>query len=198
MNTRTVEHITSGSVLTLRKQLQRLAMRSPALGKAGLLLVHAAGCLLMLAPPLVLVASAGGALYLSTNIQGPLDWFLIEVQLALGLLGAYLSAQLFALRPEQPQGVAAIEEQAPELFSMLARRAAHFKMRPVKHVLITSKAELRVVASPVLPLPILHRYSLCVGAPITFFLSRDQFRLALAGAVAATAENQSRLSGWVV
>ncbi len=197
MHTKTVDNITSSGVQAFRKQLQRLPMRSPVLAKAALLLVHAAGCLLMASPPLMLVASIGGALYLSTNIQGPLDWFLIEVQFALGLLCGYLSMQLFAVRPEQPKGVAASEQQAPELFNMLARGVAHFKRRPVKRILLTTKAELHIVATPILPLPLFHRYTLCVGAPMTFFLSRDQFRLALAGAVAASVENQSSLTGWL-
>ncbi len=197
MNTTTMDDGAKISVETTRRQLQRLPVRSPALGKAALLLVHAVGCLLMVSPPLVLFATAAGALYLSDNIQGPLDWFLIEVQIALGLLSAYLSLQLLGLRLQQPAGVAANEQQAPELFSLLARRVAHFKMRPIRRVLLTTEAELRVVASPVLPLPLFHSYSLHVGAPIMFFLSRDQFRLALAGAVAASADNQSRLTGWL-
>ena len=197
MNTTTVDAMTTNSAHALRKQLQRLPMRFPFLGKAALLLVHAAGCLLMVSPPLVLVASAAGVLYLSDNIQGPLDWFLIEVQVTLGLLSAYLSMQLFALRPAQPQGVAATEQQSPELFSLLERRVTHSNMRPIKHILLTTNAELRIVAAPVLPFPLLHRYSLCVGAPMLFFLGRDQFRLALAGAVAAAADSQSRLNGWL-
>jgi hypothetical protein len=189
--------MTHSGAQAVSEQLQRLSRCSAPMANISLLLVHAAGCLLMLSPPLILVACVAGALYLSNSIQGPLDWFLIEVQVALGLLGAYLSLQLFALRPAQPEGVPASEQQAPELFNMLARRAAHFKMRPIRRVLLTTRAELHIVAAPVLPIPLFHRYSLCVGAPLLFFLSRDQFRLALAGAMAAAAENQSRLNGWL-
>lgn len=190
MNAKTVD-----GVQAFYQRLQRLSVRSTALAKAALLLVHTAGCLLMASPPLLLVASIGGALYMSNKLQGPLDWFLIELLCALGLLGAHLTLQLFALHPEQPAGVAISEQQAPEVFSMLTRRISHFKMRPISQILLTTKAELRIVAAPALPLPLFHRYSLCIGAPITFFLSRDQFRLALAGAIAATAESHSRLTG---
>jgi hypothetical protein len=197
MNTRTVDDIMNNAIQALQMRLQRLPIHYPALSNAALLFIHGVGCLLMLSPLLILVASVTGTLYLSNNLHGPLDWFLIEVQASLSLLSAYLSTQLFALRPEQPRGAAATHQQAPELFGMLSRRVAHFKMRPITQILLTTKAELHIVASPVLPLPLFHRYSLCVGAPMMFFLSRDQFRLALAGAVAASAESQSRLTGWL-
>jgi hypothetical protein len=197
MNARTVDAITNNSIRTLQMRLQRLSMDYPVLSNIALLLIHGVGCLLMTSPLLVLVASFGGTVYLSNNLQGPLDWFLIEVQASLSVLSAYLSMQLFALRPAQPAGATVTQQQAPELCDMLARRIAHFKIGPIGQILLTTNAELRVVASPVLPLPLFHRYSLCVGAPIMFFLNQDQFRLALAGAVAASAENRSRLSGWL-
>jgi hypothetical protein len=197
MNTTTIDDTLTNTIQALNQKLQRLPTRSPTLGKAALLLVHLAGCLLMTSPILMLLTASGGALYLFYNIQGPLDWFLLEVQVALALLGAYLSVQLLMLRPHPPRGVRVGEQGAPELFVMLERRLSHFKMGPIRRVVMTTEPELRVVASPVLPLPLFHRYSLCIGAPIMFFLSRAQFRLGLAGAVAAAAEEQSRLNGWL-
>lgn len=197
MNARTVDVFAASGLHSLHRRLQRLPLRSPVTGQAILLAVHAIGCLLVVAPIVMLIAGAGGALYLFERIQGPLDWFLVEFQIAVSLLGGFLSLQLLAVRPGQPDGVEVTTQQAPELFGMLARRAAHFKIRQINHVLLTTGADLRLVASPILPLPLLHSYRLCVGAPLLFFLSRDQFRLALAGAMAASAKDQSRLTGWL-
>jgi hypothetical protein len=179
----------------LHKPLNRLLRRSPTLRATALLALHTSGCLLMLAAPLGLLSAAGGAIYISSHLEGPLDWFLVEVLTAAALFSAYLCLQLSLLRPDTPRGVRIGEAVAPALFVSLAHRVAHFRIRPVRHVLLTTDTSLHIVATPVLPVPLLHRYTLCIGAPITFFFDRNQFGLALAGTVAAAAESQSRLTG---
>lgn len=198
MNAATIDHLVNTCLQPGRRQLDRLMRRSPALRTAALLMVHAGGCLLMLSAPLGLIAAAGGALYLQYHIQGPFDVFLVEVLAAVALIGAWLSLQLTRIRPETPRGVRISEALAPALFASLAHRVAHFRLRRVRHVVLTTDAELRIVATPLLPVPFLHRNTLCIGAPITFFFTRGQFGLALAGAAAAAAENQSRLTGRLV
>lgn len=198
MNAATIDTLVNTWLQPGRKQLDRLLQRSPALRTAALLLVQASGCLLMLAAPLGVLSAAGSGLYLYYHIQGPLDWFLVEVLAATTVFSAYLTVQLAMLRPQAPRGVNINEAVAPALFVSLAHRVAHFRLPPVRHVLLTTAAELRIVATPRLPVPFLHRYTLCIGAPITFFFSRGQFGLALAGAVAAAAESQSRLSGRLI
>jgi len=180
-----------------RKHLQQLLHRNPTLRSASLMLVHSAGSLLVLSPPLALTVITGSALHLLNHIQGPLDWFLIEVLGAIGLFSAYLSFQLFGLRPAQAQGVSVSESDSPLLHDMLARRSGHFKIRSIQTILLTTEAELRVVATPILAVPLFHRYYLCAGAPLMLFLNRDQFRLALAGAVSAMADGRSKLDGWL-
>lgn len=197
MNARSVNQTASNASQTRRKRLERLLARSPALGATALFCIHAAGCLLMFVSPLTTVAAGAAAMHLAGRIQGPLDWFLTAVLVTVSLFSAYLSVQLFRLRPQQPRGVVVGKQQAPELFAMLARRATHFKTGSVSSILLTTQAELQIIGSPVLPLPLFHRYSLCVGAPMMMFLSTHQFRLALAGAVAASADNRSRLTGWL-
>jgi hypothetical protein len=178
-----------------QKYFQRLLQRFPSLRVASLVIVHTSGCILMLSPPLTLVLSAGSALQLQNNIQGPLDWFLLEVLGAIALLSAYLSFQLFRLSPAQPRGITVDESSAPALHVMLARRVNHFKMRPIKQILVTPEVELRIVATPILPLPLFHKYTLCAGMPMMLLLNQGQFRLALAGAVAAAANSRSCLVG---
>lgn len=180
-----------------QKHLQQLLQRSAALRAVALLLVHAAGCVLMLSAPLALAFTSASALHLLGRVQGPLDWFVIEVLGAVGLLSAYLSFQLFRLSPAQPRGVSVSESSAPALHQMLARRVVHFKMPTIDKIILIPEAELHIVATPILPLPLFHRYTLCAGAPLMLFLNRGQFSLALAGAVAATASSRSNLSGWL-
>jgi hypothetical protein len=195
MNAATLDHLVNTWLQPGRKQFDRLLQRSPALRTTALLTVHAGGYLLMLSPLLGLVGAAGGALYFYTNLQGPLDLFLVEMLAAISLFCAYPSLQLARVRPASPRGVPVSEALAPGLYASLAHRVAHFKIRPVRHVLLTADAELRIVATPRLPVPFLHRDTLCIGAPLTFFLNRGQFGLALAGSAAAAAENQSRMIG---
>ena len=178
-----------------RKKLQRMISRSSRLRLLLLGLTHAAGSLIMLSPPALLALTASGAIHLSNHAQGPLDWFLVEVLGALGLFSAFLTWQLYQTRPQAPGGVEIDAAQAPELFSMLERRAAHFRIRPIDTLLLTPGAELEIRATPLWPVPFLHRYTLCTGAPLLFFLTPGQFRLALAGAVAATAHKQRSWAG---
>ena len=81
---------------------------------------------------------------------------------------------------------------------MLERRVAHFRINPVDRIVLTPRAELVIRGVPSWPIPFLHKYTLCVGAPSLFFISPGQFRLALAGAIAATADKQNSVRGWIV
>lgn len=180
-----------------RKQLQQLLHHSTGFRTVSLLLVNLAGCALMLSAPLTLAFTTGSVLSMLGRIQGPLDWFLVEVLGSLAVFSGFLSYQLVGTRPAQPRGVPVGGSHAPVLHDMVARRAAHFKLRPIRTILLTTEAELHMVATPVLPLPFFHRHTLCAGAPLLLFLNRSQFRLALAGAVAAAATNRKQLGGWI-
>ena len=198
MNAATIDHLVNAWLHPGRRQLDKLLQRTPAVRSTLLLVVHGTGCLLMLAAPLAMTGAAAGAIYLYYQVRGPLDWFLIEMLSVVALVGAYLSVQLALLRPESPRGVKISEALAPGLFASLAHRVAHFRIRPVNEVLLTTDTGLQIVATPRLPVPLLHRYTLCIGAPVTLFLNRGQFGLALAGTVAATAGNRSHLKGRLV
>ncbi len=199
MTTATLEHLISSWLQPGgTKQLQRLLHRIPALRRGALLALHLGGCLLMLAAPIVFIGAAGGTFYLYRQIHGPLDWFLVEVGGALAVFSGYLSLQLSLLRPAAPGGVAVRAAHAPALFASLAHRVAHFKLRSVNRVVLTTQTELRIVATPRLALPWPHRRTLCVGVPLSFFLSRGQFSLVLAAAAAAAAQHQSTLSGRLI
>ena len=195
MNAASLDHLVTTWLQPGRKQFDRLLQRSPAMRITALLAVHAGGYLLMLSPVLGLLGAAGGALYFYSSLQGPLDMFLVEMLAVISLFCAYPTFQLARVRPVGPRGVPISEALAPGLYASLAHRVAHFRIRPVRDVLLTSDVELRIVATPRLPVPFLHRDTLCIGAPLTFFLNRGQFGLALAGSAAAAAENQSRMIG---
>ncbi|MGD8842913.1 MAG: hypothetical protein PVJ83_05500 [Gammaproteobacteria bacterium] len=198
MNTTTIDRdLDQTTPLYANPREQLLPNASPALRNAALLLVHVWGCTLMLSAPLISVAAAGTALYLGYQALGPLDGFLALVLAVISVVSARLSARLFTLRPAPPAGVQVDPQQAPELMGMLARRSKHFKVKPPAQVLLTTETELLVVATPVKAFPVCHQYHLCVGAPLLFFLDREQFGLALAAAVAASARRQSQLTGWL-
>lgn len=178
-----------------RKKLHRMINRSSRLRLLLLGLIHAAGCAVMLSPPATLILAASGAYHLSNHALGPLDWFMVEVLGALCLFSAYLTYQLYLIRPQAPGGVVIDPAHAPELFSMLERRASHFHIRPINTLLLTPGAELKIQATPQWPVPFWYRHTLCIGAPLLFFMTPGQFRLALAGAVAATTHEQRSWTG---
>ncbi len=182
---------------TMSQQFERLLNRSERLRTTVLILANSAGCLLMLSPALSLTTAASGAIYLYNHIQGPLDWFMFECMLAVVVFSAYLTWQLLKIRPEQPEGVRLTPEHSPEIFKMLERRANHFRIKPVKHINLSTGTELKLVGTPVWAVPFYHRHTLCTGAPLLFFLSRGQFRLGLAGAVSVAANRRACLSGWL-
>ncbi|WP_455234703.1 hypothetical protein [Thiogranum longum] len=181
-----------------RQKFMRAVNRSSSLRLSLLVLVNAAGCLLVLSPLIILAAAAGTVLVVMTDIQGPLDLLLVAVLGAASLLSLFLSIQLHLVRPARPQGVLVEKHQAVDLFGMLERRISHFRMRTVSEVLLTTEAELTIRATPRWPVPVWHTYSLCVGAPLMYFISHHQLRLALAGAIAATARKQNTIAGWAI
>jgi len=172
--------------------------RSSNLHIALLILANVFGCVLMLSPVILLASASATSLYMLNHIDGPLDWFLFGVMGAISLFCGFLSIQLNHSRPGTPSGVQIEKKQAPLLFSMLERRVLHFGIKPIDHVILTPRAELIIEATPSWPIPFFHKYTLCVGAPSLFFIPPGQFRLALAGAFAATARRQNNVLGWAV
>ncbi|MFQ5642523.1 MAG: hypothetical protein ACE5FQ_02375 [Thiogranum sp.] len=180
-----------------RKKIAQMIKRSGRLRLTLLSLANIAGCLLVLSPLIALTAAVTGGIYLFNHIQGPLDWFMVEVLGAISLFSAYVSFRLYLTRPETPPGVRIAPEQAPELFTMLERRVTHFGIRPIDALELTPDTELRIQSTSGWPVPLLHTRTLRIGAPLLFFLSPGQFRLALAGAIAATARTRHSWSGWL-
>ncbi len=194
MTTGAFEHLRNLGPDLGRKPVAR-ALRLPGLRLAVLVGLHLAGCLLVLAAPLATLGAGSLALLLLARAQGPLDLFLSAGLAGFAGLCAYLTLQLQQLRVGAPGGVPVSAAMAPRLFASLAHRVAHFRLRRVHQVLLTDQPELRIVATARFPLPLFHRYHLCVGAPLTFFFSPSQFTLALAAAADAAAKSQSSLRG---
>ena len=172
--------------------------RSSSLHLVLLILANVFGCTLMLSPVILLTAASAATIHMLSHIQGPLDWFLVGVLGSISLFFGILSTQLYNSRPGTHSGVRIEKKQAPLLFSMLERRVSHFGIKPIDHVVLTPQAELKIRATPSWPIPFFHKYTLCAGAPSLFFISPGQFRLALAGAIAATASRQNSVPGWAV
>jgi hypothetical protein len=177
---------------------RRTVERSNRLCLVLLTLANIIGCALMLSPVILLTAASAVTIYLLNHIQGPLDLFLTGVLGCSSVFFGILSMQLYYLRTSTPSGVPLEEKQAPLLFSMLERRVSHFGIKPIDHVVLTPQAELIIQATPSWPIPFFHKFTLCVGAPSLFFISPGQFRLALAGAFAATVRRQNSVLGWAV
>jgi len=177
---------------------RRTVERSSRLRLVLLTLANIFGCALMLSPVILLTTASATTIYLLSHIQGPLDWFLAGALGCTSVFFGMLSMQLYFSRTGTPSGVPLREKQAPLLFSMLERRVSHFGIKPIDRVVLTPRAELIVQATPSWPIPFFHKYTLCVGAPSLFFISPGQFRLALAGAFAATARRQNSVLGWAL
>ena len=179
-------------------KFKRSFERSSSLHLILLVLANVVGCMFMLSPLIVLLSASATGLYLLNHVEGPLDWFFVMVLSAVSLFSGFLTLQLYHSRPDTTGGVRIAKKQAPQLFAMLERRVSHFGISPIDRVILTPRAELFIGASPSWPLPVFHKYTLCIGAPSLFFISPGQFRLALAGAIAATAHKQGSVRGWIV
>lgn len=167
------------------RKLRRAIARSARLRLVLLGLTSILGTLFLLSPGAILVASIASCLnYLAIDGQAMLDWFLVAISITIGLLAGLATVQLLRIRPAQPDGIDLLREQEPELFAMLDRRVAHFRNGLVDRVVLRSDAQLTVETTPRLPLPLFHRRTLCIGAPLLLFLSDSQFRVALAASVA--------------
>jgi|AMFO01.1.fsa_nt_gi hypothetical protein len=179
-------------------RLKRAMDRNPVLRLITLGLLNGATSLLLLSPAITLASASLAALWLYGHIQGPLDWFFTEVLCALALVAGWLGLQQVLARPQRLDGVLINAQDAPDLFGMLERRAAHFHLRPPDKVILTDDATLTVRQIPQYAFPFAHTQILTLGAPLLFFLSRDLFRLALAGAIAAHARKQHGVQGWIL
>lgn len=181
----------------LGKGLKRAAEGSNRVHLLLLFVLNLVGNALLLSPLLAGAGAVALALSLSQQISGPLDWFVVEVLCAFSLFSGYLTLQLFKIRSRTADGLPLQRAQAPDLYAMLERRIARFRAGRVDRVVLTTRAELRIETTPCWPLPQRHNATLHIGAPLLFFLSPAQFRLALAGAVTQQAFKHRSLSGWL-
>jgi len=179
------------------RRLRRALARSARLRLAIIGVTSVSGTLLLLSPATILVFAGACIVYLSNHIQGPLDLFIIATLVAVSLLAVFVCVQLSLIKPLGPDGIDLTKEAEPELFAMLERRVSHFRTGAINRVVLCTDAQLRIDATPRLPLPFFRTYSLCVGAPLMFFLSHGQFRLALAGTIGTSVRGQNGLTGWI-
>jgi hypothetical protein len=182
----------------LGARIKRAVDRNPVLRLIVLGILNGITSLLLLSPVITLASTSLAAMWLYGHIHGPLDWFVTEVLCALALVSGWVTLQQFLTRPRQPTGVTLDETQSPELFAMLERRVSHFHIMAPHKVILTEEAKLAILQVPRRVFPFGHTYVLTIGAPLLFFLSRDLFRLALAGAVATHARKQRGLQGWII
>ncbi len=179
-------------------RIKRAVDRNPSFRLIVLGLLNGVTSLLLLTPVITLTGASLTAVWLYGHIQGPLDWFATEVLFALALVAGWVAVQQYRIHSERPQGVTLHEKDSPQLFGMLERRITHFQIPAPDELILTDEASLAIHRVPKHALPFGHKDILVVGAPLLFFLSRDQFRLALAGATAAHARKQRGLQGWIV
>lgn len=180
------------------ERVKRAINRNPSLRLVVLGLLNGVASLLLLSPAITLASASLTAMWLYGHIQGPLDWFAVEVLCALALVSAWVTLQQYLTHPKHPDGVTLDKHDASELFGMLERRVTHFRISPPHKVTLTDQAKLVIHQVPRHALPFGHKAILTVGAPLLFFLSRDLFRLALAGVLAAQARKQHGLQGWLI
>ena len=136
-------------------RLKRAMDRNPVLRLITLGLLNGAASLLLLSPAITLISASLAALWLYGHILGPLDWFFTEVLCALALVGGWVGLQQVLARSQPPDGVLIDAQDAPELFGMLERRAAHFRLRPPDKVILTDDATLSVRQIPQYAFPLL-------------------------------------------
>lgn len=182
----------------ITRTVQRTVERIPGLRLALLVGLNTAGCLLLLTPLLTLLGLTAAAIVITNNIQGPLDWFLIELCTSISLVAAWICFQFYSMRPEDADGVTVEAHREARLFPMLERRLAHFRLRPFDTIKLATDTELKVLATPRWPLPLLHTHTLSIGAPLLFFITESQFRLVLAGAIAAGARRRFSPADWAL
>lgn len=180
------------------RRLRRIVDRSPQMRSLLLGVASASGTVLLVSPAVVLVGAAASFVYLVGGARGPLVWLLIGTVAVGGLVAGLLTAQLLRLRPAQPDGVELTREQQPALFELLDRRTIHFRTDPIDRVILRGDTQLKLVTTPRLALPLLHRRTLCIGAPLLMFLSDGQFRLALAGCIGTHTLGRRGVSAWIL
>jgi hypothetical protein len=198
MNNQAIDEPVGVWLESAKRRLMHAVDRSNSLRLAVLVLANLAGVALMLSPLLIMAFTALIAVDSANQSEGALDWILFAIFGALCLLSGYLSVEFYLTRPTRLRAVPVTKQQAPELFDMVERSVSHHKTKPITHIALTTDAELRVQAVPKWPLPIFHEYTLVAGAPLMFFLSAAQFRVALAEAFGETARIQRGISGWAV
>lgn len=168
-----VEQWREGKIL---HRVDQVAERVPALYRAT-------ASLLILAAHLALCLMPVTALYLASRLYlvwtGNLGWFpgtdILACAAAITL--GVISLELFLLRFPIPDGVPLPENNGRPLAELVHRRLQAFKIPSVRAICLTERWEFRLTDVP--RNGFMLRSDLCiqVGAPVLFFLDRDDFRV---------------------
>ena len=142
----------------------------------GLTLQAAAGLIGLSA---VIVGSLALGLWLA--FSGGAGYFPLNIVLALAVLGtaAYLLTWLWQ-PPSEVSGVLVVREDSPQLFKVLDRLSAAYRVGPIDRVMIGADMNAAVVQLPELGLWGRLRTTLVIGLPMLYSLNPQQVRAILA------------------
>jgi hypothetical protein len=150
---------------------------------------------LVMFPLLVLVGLVN--LYDAVFGVDQVDWFSALIWSSIAAASVLVCYRLIFFKATGPVGQPLDDRNAPGLLQLVSELTKNFDGPVIDQVVSTDQFELKIVKTPLIPLPVLFRNTLVVGLPFIHYMSQDRFQCALAGRLGQYSKRDNPLMNWL-
>jgi len=182
--------------LSLKRLLQPLVMRFPAMASVLALLGALPGLLLLFGMPLLaLILLLQLPQQVSTAVT-IMDWSLVAISVVTILLGSAITWFILRTPLQPPHGLPLDHSIAPGLLELIDELENNYGRASVHRVVLRSDFDIQLIRTPRYGLPLLTTNTLTIGLPMLLSLPPSHFKALLARRIGQASGKHNRLTGW--
>jgi hypothetical protein len=125
------------------------------------------------------------------------DWFSALIWSCIAAASVLVCYRLIFFRAAGPVGQPLDDRNAPGLLQLVSELTKNFDGPVIDQIVSSDQFELKIVKTPLIPLPVLFRNTLVVGLPFIHYMSQDRFQCALAGRLGQYSKRDNMLMNWL-
>lgn len=182
--------------LNIKRLLQPLVTRFPAMANILALLGAVPALLLLLGLPLLtLILLLQLPQQISTAVT-IMDWSLVTTSVVTVLLGSGITWLVLRTPLQPPHGLPLDHSIAPGLLDLVDELENNYGRATVHRIVLRSDFDIQLHRTPRYGLPFLTNNTLTIGLPMLLSLSPTHFKALLARRIGQASGKHNRLSGW--
>ena len=182
--------------LSLKRLLQPLVTRFPAMASILALLGALPGLLLLFGIPLLALILLLQLPQQVSSAVTVIDWSLLAISVVTILLSSAITWFILRTPLQPPHGLPLEHSVTPGLFDLIDELEHNYGRACVHRVVLRSDFDIQLIRTPRYGLPFWTTNTLTIGLPMLLSLPPSHFRALLARRIGQTSGKHNRLNGW--